>query len=87
MSQNLAPLVKVRTRLSGPGTGSGIVRGGVRGDGDELQALDVEHGRQEVREHAQAAFPVRGIFAVLEQLSQSRQFPGMKIGSGNTQCS
>ena len=61
----MAPLVEIRTGLSGPGSGSGIVRGGVRRDGDQLQALDVEHGRQEVVELALAAFLVGGIFDVL----------------------
>ena len=72
----MAPLVEIRTGLSGPGpgSGSGIVRGGVRRDGDQLQALDVEHGRQEVVEQALAAFLVGGIFDVLGKMTTLSDF-------------
>ena len=70
----MAPLVEIRTGLPGPGSGPGIVRGGVRRDGDQLQALDVEHGRQEVVEQALAAFLVGGIFDVLGKMTTLSDF-------------
>ena len=70
----MAPLVEIRTGLSGPGPGFGIVRGGVRRDGDQLQALDVEHGRQEVVELALATFLVGGIFDVLGKMTTLSDF-------------